>query len=203
MVCTGQEALSLRLECLGMDEAAARKSLGEKLTALLPGGGSASVRRTGSLTASEDELRIEFDVVMPAAATAAGDRLLLPVMPFRTLGWDASRHTGRAGSVYFPYLFRQSDDIAIAVPEGLKVEAVPAAGHNERSFADYSFSVSVEDGSKIRIGRELKIGKNLIPVAQYPVLKSLFDQIRAGDESQIVLLVDKTRPRLVASGPGR
>lgn len=202
MACTGQDALALRLEYLRMDEAAAGKSLGEKLTGLLPAGGTASVRRTENLAGSNDELRAEFDVTMPAAATAAGDRLLLPVMPFRTVGRDAFRHAGRAGPVYFPYLFRESDDITIAVPDGLKVEAIPAAGHHERSFADYSFSVSVE-GSKIRIGRELLIGKNLIPLAQYPVLKSLFDQIRAGDESQIVLSVDKKRPRLAASGRER
>jgi hypothetical protein len=191
MVCTGQEALAIRLEYLGTDEAAARKSLSEKLTALLPAGGTASVHRTENLAGSEEELRIEFDVTMPAAATVAGDRLLLPVVPYRTVGRDAFRQTGRTGSVYFPYLLRESDDITIIVPDGIKVEAMPAAGHSQRSFADYSFAASVENGSKIRIGREMKILKSRVPGSQYPVLKSFFDQTRAGDDSQIVLSVDK------------
>ncbi len=191
VVCTGQEALALRLEYLEMDEAAARKALAEKLTALLPPGGSASVRRTENLAGSNDELRVEFDVTIPGAATVAGDRLLLPVMPYRTVWRDAFRHAGRTCSVYFPYLFRQSDDITITVPEGLKVEAVPAAAHHERSFADYSMNASVEGGSKVRIGRGLMIGRSRIPVSQYPVLKSFFDQTRAGDDAQIVLSFDK------------
>lgn len=191
MACTGQEALTMRLEYLGTEDASARKSLGEKLTALLPPGGTVSLRKVENLAGSKDELRVEFDVAVPGAAVAAGDRLLLPVMPFRP-GWgDAFRHADRTNSVYFRYLFRESEDITITVPEGLKVEAVPAAAHGQRSFADYSLAASVENGSKIRIARGLTISKYLIPLSQYPALKSFFDQTRAADDGQIVLSVDK------------
>jgi hypothetical protein len=198
MVCTGQEALTLRLEYLGMDDAAARKSLGEKITAFLPAGGTASLRKIDNLAGSKDELRVEFDAAVPGAAAAAGDRLLLPAIPFRS-GWrDAFRHADRTSSVYFRYPVREFEDITITLPEGLRVEAVPAAAHSERSFAVYSLAASVEDRLRIRITRGLTIGKSLIPLPQYPVLKSFFDQTRAGDDSQIVLSVDKKQARLIA-----
>jgi hypothetical protein len=188
IVWTGQEALDRRLEYLGADAGAARRSLGEKLTALLPAGGTASVRRVENLAVSTDELRIEFDVAVPTAAAAAGGRLLLTAVPCRT-GWQgAFRHADRASSVYFPYLSRESDDITIVLPEGFEIEAVPAGVHLERPFADYSLSASIESGPKIHIRRALTVLKSRIPVSQYPVLKFFFDQARAGDDGQIVLM---------------
>jgi hypothetical protein len=55
-------------------------------------------------------------------------------------------------------------------------------------FADYSLSASIESGPKIHIRRALTVLKSRIPVSQYPVLKFFFDQARAGDEGQIVLM---------------
>jgi hypothetical protein len=194
LTCTGQEALSLRLEYLDADDAEMKKSLGEKMAALLPKGGQASVRKIENMTGSEDRLQIEYEVAVPGVAAAAGDRLLLPVVPFRA-GWrDSFRHARRRGSVYFPYLEHESDDIVIALPENVKVDTVPAACQSERSFARYSLTAAAEDGRKLHVRRELTIGKGRVPADQYPVLKSFFDQARAGDDGQIVLAPEKKQP---------
>jgi hypothetical protein len=190
IVSTGQEALALRLEYLGTDEAEARKSLDAKITALLPEGGSASVRKVENLAGSNDELRIEFEVALPAA-TAAGDRLLLPVLPYKARGRDSFQHAGRTGSVCFPFLFRAADEITITLPEGLKVETAPAPAQSSRSFGDYALTVAVEDGSKIHVRRGLTVSKSAIPAGQFPVVKSFFDQARAGDDAMIVLSIGK------------
>ncbi|MGE5740632.1 MAG: hypothetical protein ACM32H_01240, partial [Candidatus Aminicenantes bacterium RBG_16_66_30] len=107
-------------------------------------------------------------------------------------GWRESfRHAGRAGSVYFPYLLRESDDIVIAVPEGLTIETVPAASQSERTFARYSLTAGAEGGTKLHVRRDVTIGANRIPPDQYPVLKSFFDQVRAGDDGQVVISAEK------------
>jgi hypothetical protein len=188
---TGQEALGLRVEYLGLDEAETKNDLAAKLMSVLPKGGRASVVKVENMTGSEDELRVEFEIAIPGAATAAGERLVLPLVPYRA-GWrDAFRHTRRSGSVCFPYLFHESDDIVIAVPDGLRIETLPPAAQNERSFARYTLSAEAGDGTKLHVRRELRIGKIRIPADQYPVLKTFFDQTRAADDGQVVLAAEK------------
>jgi hypothetical protein len=45
--------------------------------------------------------------------------------------------------------------------------------------------------SRSSIVRELALLKNRVPADQYPVLKSFFDQSRAGDDGQVVLAVER------------
>lgn len=191
LVCTGQEALGLRLDHLGLTEDEMKKSLAEKMAVRLPEGGRASVLKMENMSGFEDEVRIDFEVDVPAAATPAGPRLLLPVVPYRATWRDSFRHKRRTSSVYIPYLVRESDDIVIALPEGMRIESVPGAAGSERSFSRYMLSAEVEAGGKLRVRRELTILKNRIPADQYPVLKSFFDQARAGDEGQVILAVEK------------
>jgi hypothetical protein len=191
LICTGQEALGLRLDHLGLAEDEMKKSLGEKMAARLPEGGRASVLKMENMSGSEDEVRIDFKVAISAAATPAGDRLLLPVVPYRATWRESFRHTRRTGSVYFPYPVNESDEIVIALPDGMRIESVPGAAGSQRSFARYSLSAEVEAGVKLRIRRELTILRNRIPADQYPVLRSFFDQARAGDEGQVILAVEK------------
>ena len=44
-----------------------------------------------------------------------------------------------------------------------------------------------EDDGRLRVRRELAIVKSRVPYDQYPVLKSFFDHVRAGDDGKIVL----------------
>ena len=134
LTCTGQEALVRRLEYLGVDEAEVRGQLEDKMKAELGGEAEASLRMVENLAVSEDPVRLEFEVAWPAAATVAGGRAILPVVPLRA-GWhDAFRHAKRRTSVQFRYLARETDDILIALPEGTSVEAEPAASRHERSI---------------------------------------------------------------------
>jgi len=191
LTCTGQEALRLRLRYLGMADAEMRRGLSEEMGASLSAAGRAAVREVENMTGSEDELRIEFDIDVPGVLTPAGDRLILPVMPYRTVWRDSFRHAMRTSSVCFPYLAREIDDIVIAIPEGMKIETIPETARSGRSFASYTLSAEVEAGTKLRVRRELTIMKNRIPADKYPVLKSFFDQARAGDEGQAILAVEK------------
>jgi hypothetical protein len=134
---------------------------------------------------------MEFDIAIPGAATAAGDRLILPFVPYKTTWRESFRHARRTGAVYFPYLCRESDDIVITLPEGLKVETFPGAARAERSFATYALTAEAGGMRTLRVRRELTLLKNRIAASQYSVLRSFFDQARAGDEGQVILAVDK------------
>jgi Domain of Unknown Function with PDB structure (DUF3857) len=184
---TGQEALALRVQNLGADETGVRKSLEEKMAALLPEGAKASLRAAGNMVASEDSLGLEYDVAIPGVATAAGDR----TVPLRPTWRDSFRHASRKSSVYFPYLSVDSVEIEITLPEGLTVETLPDPSQAERSFARYSLVMKAEDVAKVRVSRELALGKYRMASNQYPAVKSFFDQVRAADDAQMVLAAGK------------
>jgi hypothetical protein len=187
LTCTGQEALRLRLENLGADEAGIRKKLEEKMAALLPEGGKASLRAVGNMTGSDESLRIDYDVALPGVVIEAGDRKALAAVPLRPQWRDSFRNSSRRTSVYFPYLALESLDIVITLPVGLTVEAAPAASQADWTFARYSLAAAAEAGTKVRIKREFMIGKCLIPPGEYPLVRAFFDKARAGDDGQIVL----------------
>jgi hypothetical protein len=191
LISTGHDALETRLAYFGTDEAGMKKALAERMTALLPEGGQAAVRKVENMTGFGDELRVEFDITVPGAATAAGDRLVMPIVPCKTNWRDSFRHARRTGPVCFPYAANVTDDIAITLPEGLTVETVPAASRSERTFAKYTLSAEAGDATRLRVRREMTIGRIRIPLDQYPVLKSFFDQARAGDEAQVVIAAAK------------
>jgi hypothetical protein len=81
-------------------------------------------------------------------------------------------------------------DMVVSLPAGVKVDSIPVARQEKQSFADYSLTCALEDGPRLHIQRDLVIGKSLIPRDQYPVVKSFFAQVRAGDDEKIVLSVE-------------
>ncbi|HSA94746.1 MAG TPA: DUF3858 domain-containing protein [Acidobacteriota bacterium] len=184
---SGQDALRLRLENLGADETGLRKTLEEKMAALLPEGGKASLRAVGNMTGTDDSLRVDYEVALPGVVVEAGDRKALAVVPLRPEWRDSFRNSSRRTSVYFPYLARESLDIVIALPEGVTVEAVPTANQADWAFARYSLAAAAEGGTKVRVHREFAIGKSLIPPGEYPLVRAFFDKVRAADDGQIVL----------------
>jgi hypothetical protein len=188
---TGQEALALRLDHFGSDDIEVKKDLEAEMTATLPGGAKATLRKVENFNNSADDIKAEFDIAVPGAATLVGDRMLLPASPSRVGRKYSFPHARRQYSIYFPYAFREYDDIVVTLPAGVKAEGIPAVIQNKRSFSEYSLTCAVEDGTKLHVRRELVIGKSRIPADQYSILKIFFDQVRAGDEGQVVLELEK------------
>jgi hypothetical protein len=183
----GQEALVRRLDHIDSDDRGVSKDLEAEMTEVLPEGASVSLRELDNMDNSEDEIRAEFEVTIPRAAAVVGGRMLLPASPAR-LGPDYSfRSSRRSSSVYFPYPRRESDDIVVTLPAGVKLEATPAVIRKKRSFSEYALTCAVEDGTKLHVRRDLVIGQSRIPAYLYPVLKVFFEQVRSGDEGQLVL----------------
>jgi hypothetical protein len=187
VVFHGQEALVRRLEHLDDDETTAGQDLVDEMQGILPAGAKTALLNVENMKNSEPDLRAEFAISIPGLATAAGGRMLLPVSPLQGGRRYPFRHARRVHPVYFPYPYRETDDVVITLPSGMAAESVPAARQHKRQFSEYLISCAAEGGSKLHVQRDLVIKKSLVPVEQYTVLKSFFDQVRQGDEEQVVL----------------
>jgi len=187
----GHEALIRRLDHIEDDREEVRKSLEEELSALLPMGATAAMTKVENLDNNADVIIAEYDVTVPGLATAAADRLLLPVSPMLGTGQSPFRHSERKYPVYFPFPFREFNDIVIALPDGLSVETRPQAKKSESDHFSYSLVCAQEGPQKIHIQRDLVVKKSYFPVDQYKTVKAFYDAVRTNDEEQIVLTKEK------------
>ncbi|MCX6567507.1 MAG: DUF3857 domain-containing protein [Candidatus Aminicenantes bacterium] len=185
---TGHEALVRRLEYLHSDEAARKKGLEEELSGILPKGAAVTLKQLDNIDNNSPYVAVLFDVALPGIATTAGDRMLLPVSPLLGAEQYPFRHAERKYPIYFPYPFREFNDVIVTIPEGLTVENCPVPSKSQREFSSYSLVCANESPRKLHIQRDLIIQKSYFPVGQYAALKAFYDAVRSSDEEQVVLV---------------
>jgi len=188
---TGHEALVRRLDHIHDDETDRKKALEKELTDVLPMGAAATLTKLENIDNNAPALVAHYDVSIPGIATVAGDRTLLPVSPLLGSGQYPFRHAKRTHPVYFPYPFREFDDIRITLPEGLTSEVRPTPLKSQNEFSEFSLRCIEEGLQQLHIQRDLVIRKSYFPVEQYAAIKSFFDSVRASDEEQVVLVREK------------
>jgi hypothetical protein len=188
---TGHEALVRKLEHLHDDAEASKKDLEKELADLLPLGAVVTLTKLENIDNNAPNVIAGYEVSIPGIGTAAGEKMLIPVSPLVGAARYPFRHAERRYPVYFPYPFREFDDIVITLPEGLTAEVRPAPRKDQNDFSAFSLASAVEGLGKIHIQRDLIIKKSLFPVEQYKDVKALFDSVRASDEAQIILTTAK------------
>lgn len=188
---SGQEALVRRLAHIGADEAAWKTALEEELRKALPAGATATMMKIENSGNSEPALVAHFQVSIPGAATSAGEKTLLRIIPLAGSRQDGFRHAERQYPVCFPYPYREIDDLVITLPESLTAEVRPEPRNDQNDFSVYSLVCPDEGPGKLRVQRDLVIKKNFFPVEQYAAVKALFDSVRSSEEAQIVLTAAK------------
>jgi len=188
---SGHEALVRRLEHIHSDETDKKEDFEKELSDILPMGAGVTMKQLDNIDNNAPALVVQYDVTIPGLATSVGDRMLLPASPLFGTRQYPFRHAARKYPVYFPYPFRELNDIIITLPEGLTVETCPEPRKSPRKFANYSLVCVPEGPQKLHVQRELIIQKSYFPVEQYATLKAFYDMVRMNDEEQVVLTKEK------------
>ncbi len=184
----GQEALVRRLEHLHDDEKEVREDLESEMRSRLPAGSTVVLKKVEGFDKGSPEAVVEYEAVIPALASVAGGRIMLPLFPLSGAAENPFLHAERKNGVYFPYPFREFNDIVIILPDGLKVEAAPEAKKSRTEFSSYSLVAGLAGPNRLRIQRDLVMNKFYFPVEGYAPLKAFYDQVGAGDEAVLVLV---------------
>lgn len=188
---TGHEALVRRLEHIHDDQADIKKSMEEELAGILPLGAGVTMKRLDNIDNSAPALVIQYDVTIPGLVTSVGDRMLLPASPLLGTKQYPFRHSERKFPVYFPFPFREFNDIIISLPEGMTLETPPEPRKSQREFYVYQLTCVQEGTQKIHVQRDLVIQKSFFPVDQYAGIKAFYDMVRTSDEEQVILAKKK------------
>lgn len=186
VVYEGQEALQRRLKAIDQDEAERRKELEEEVQKLLPQGGNAKLSSAEGWTTTDAPLKAQFEIQVANYGSKAGQRLLLPVGIFHLHGQYPFASTRRTNPVYFEYPWESYEDVKVVLPPGMQMESLPAASKVDRGATVYQSSAE-KQGSVLQLKRTLKMAAYYVAPERYPVLRQFYEQVRAGDEQQVVL----------------
>jgi hypothetical protein len=182
----GGEALEHRLDELDTDEAGRKKDLEEEMQGWLPAGAIIKMTQSEGWETSDGPLTATFSVDMPAYASAAGKRFLVPAYLFQARQMDAFKRADRKYPVYFPYAFGEADRVNIKIPDGYTLENAPQSQTARLNYAVYQ-TLAQFDGKQLVIQRVLQVNGIFFKLELYPEIKDFFSKVQAGDEQQAVL----------------
>jgi hypothetical protein len=183
----GNTALEHRLWALQEDEAGRRKELESEAKDWLPEGTIATLDSAEGWEGSDEPLRVRYKIDVPAFASVAGKRLLIPAALFKTARQkQAFQHTDRKYAVYFSFAYEEIDNLILQMPDGYTAEAVPSAQDVKLSATRFATARSFANNQFVS-KRALIVNGIIFPVSQYPELREFFGKLQAADEEQLVL----------------
>jgi hypothetical protein len=182
----GQEALSRRLEADENDDAQRAKSLVDEVKALVPAGATVDLTNSPDWNGPDAPLVAEFDVKSRAWGTQTGRRLLVSQSFFSHPVARQFEHPSRIYPVYFDFPYTDLDDITLQLPLVLRASNLPASQVRTNGMGFYEISSENQAGS-LHLVRKMGVSGILYPAQSYPAIRNFFNQVRAGDEEQIVL----------------
>jgi hypothetical protein len=176
-----------RQDVLNSDDVTRKKFLEERLRGLI-GIPSSSVTLTNNpdWDSPETPLVAEFSITIPGWASNAGRRVLIPAAVFGAGEKKTFERANRVHPIYFHYPYEKDDDVTIELPAGWQVGSTPSAITKDGHVITYECKVE-NNKTSLHLSRKLAVNLLMLDAKYYLSLRDFFQNIRAGDEQQIVL----------------
>jgi hypothetical protein len=183
----GHRAVSRRIE-LGRTRADEReKDLREELSKRIPGA-ELTALEIEALADPEVPLVLKFRVRVPAYATRAGKRIVLPPAFFQRGVPQRLTASERRTPVWFPTGWLEEDEVRIGLPEGFVAEDLSWTAPFLLGTGNlYKASVAME-GRTLAYRRSLSFAGGLFETKLYPPLRQAFGQVSSSDGREVVLV---------------
>lgn len=186
MTWTGQEALVHRLAGRNDDDAANRKTIEDEVKGLFPNGASVKMKTLSSMKESEAPLVAVLDVELPNVSSATGSRTLVPLSVFGVANKNPFPSEQRKTPVYYQYTWQHEDEVTLHLPEGYKVESVPAGVNSGGGAIGFTTAFAAKDDT-VLFRRKLFVNTNLIDLKNYGIIRRFFSVVNTADQDAVVL----------------
>ena len=183
---TGLEAARRRSEERNEDATERKKFLEEQVKEYVPAAIEVDLINQPEWADTTTNLVAEFNLKVPGWVAGAGRRALMPMGLFSATEKRVFDHTQRTHPIYFDFPFEKIDDIKIELPVGWQVGTLPQPQSIDGHVVVYSTSAE-NDKNGLHLTRKLNVDMLLLESKYYSVLRHFFQEVRAGDEEQIVL----------------
>ncbi len=183
---TGEEGGLVRTDERKEDETGRRKYLEERIKDWLPVGSTFEISKLANWDAFDQPLHVEGTVKVPSFASAAMQRMLLPLDLFQATNAGAFSPERRVNAVYFPYPYEEIDNVRMQLPAGYKVDSLPMQKNINVGAALYEISATTQ-GDAVQVKRHLVMKGVLFTKEQYQPLRAFYGAVRTNDNAQMVL----------------
>jgi hypothetical protein len=184
---TGLEALRQRLNQRFTDDTQKKGDLEDELKSVIPVNAEVELKNKPDWNSSDEHFVAEYEVKIPGWASSAGKRELIPLGFFSGAQKHTFEHAERTHPIYFSYMFQTEDQTQIALPAGCKIDSLPKEVHLDAKVAEYLLRVEDKDNS-LQVTRTLRNDLLLLDKSDYPALRTFYQRVRSGDETQAVLM---------------
>jgi len=183
---TGLEASQRRVEQHHSDDAARKKFLEDEVREAIPITCDVELTNQPDWQTSSPSLIAEYSLKVSGWVSAAGRRALLPVGLFSAPEKHLFDHADRVHPIYFQFPFQRADDLTIDLPLGWQISTVPPPQTLDAKAITYVLE-SKNDKGTLHLNRVLNVDFMVLPAANYPNLRKIFQLVRTSDEQQVIL----------------
>ncbi|HZC22784.1 MAG TPA: hypothetical protein VE866_05545, partial [Candidatus Binatia bacterium] len=183
---TGLEAVHDREHARNQDDVDRKSFLDDQMKQQIPATAEIDLKKQPDWSDPEAQFVAEYKVSIPAWASNAGKRMLIPAAVFTGIEKHLFEHANRIHDVYVDYPHEKDDDVTIVLPQGWEADKVPAPVSKDGKLMVYSLNVE-NDKTTLHLTRRLTWNFLLIDAKYYPALQNFFQDVRTGDDQQIVL----------------
>lgn len=192
VIFNGLAALDMRLDSRFDDKTERRKTLEELIESYMPMGIEVALTNEPDWNSSSQMLTAEFDFKVPGWMQSSGSRAFFPVALFGGEFRHVFDHAIRHHPVYFSYPYERRDDVTITLPANWRIGTLVPEQRNDLTNLIYSVASEEQDGA-LRLRRQVVERFVILQTKYYDQLRDFFQQVRAGDEQQVVLLPVATK----------
>ena len=129
--------------------------------------------------------RIEYDWQTPLYGTRTGNRLFLPVNPFRRqITWFARAE--RTHNIHIWEGFKDIDNIFISIPDDFEIESLPTQVYLSTAYGNFS-SLVVPQNDGIKIKQSFYFPQGIHCVSEYAEIRAFIEQINVAYSGRIIL----------------
>ena len=185
-VFKGAHALALRLDENGQDAEQRKKILEAAVKESIPVPADAELTNTPDWNSSSSTLVAEYHLKVPNWSSSAGRRTSLATGLFGGGEKHMFDSAFRIHPVYFEFPYSDVDDVTIVPSQDLQIANVPQPQHSEIKGCSYDLTVTNKP-RLLHISRRLLVNLQVLEVKFYPTLRTFFQNVRSGDEQQVIL----------------
>lgn len=182
----GLSALWRRLDESEEDGPARRKFLEDELKNYVPVASEVELTNDPDWNSASNTLVAEYRIKISNWAVAAGHRTLMSVGLFSGAEKHVFEHAARVHPIYYHYAYLDRDDVAVDLPQGWQVGSLPKPRDIEAKLCVYH-SNQQDAGKSVNLTRVFAVNVLMLDAKYYGALQNFYQQVRAGDEQEIVL----------------
>jgi len=188
---TGHRAEQYRQELRLQSPAQREEWLHDRILRMFPGSEVTNLKFE-NVDEPAELLQASYHLDVPLFAQVTGKRILFQPSVFRRAQSAIFSATERHLQVEFPFAWKESDQIQIALPDGFELENAENPGSIDfGATGGYKLTLSLKSPSReLTLSRDLTFGNQgrLVFAAEtYPALKNIFDEVHLRDTHSLSL----------------